>query len=306
MQFMDVFLPDHHDIDEQHSRGQRFRRGMVFFVHGGAWGSGTPWFYRLVATSFLEIGLAVTVVGYRVYPVSKSIGDQLNDLQSAMNKLTEEYPEWCDCRYGVTQNDNDHLGTVVMGHSSGAHIALLWMVDGAKRQWEQQRKQQKKLKQHGQVITTFVGISGPYNIDHHFDYEAARGLEEISPLKAANGFSRFNFLRNSPAWRLQDALKDFQEDENECIQDFFPQRLLLIHGIEDDTVPFTATSEAARVLKACGVINFQEFYVPETGHQDSVVHLMLGGRVRNAIIQWLLTDKMMAVVPLASIPRSRL
>lgn len=40
-------------------------RGTVFFVHGGAWGSGMPWMYRLVAPTFLRLNFAVVIVGYR-------------------------------------------------------------------------------------------------------------------------------------------------------------------------------------------------------------------------------------------------
>ncbi|KAG7372341.1 hypothetical protein IV203_018484 [Nitzschia inconspicua] len=296
MQFMDVFLPDTSDSQQQKPRG------MVFFVHGGAWGSGTPWFYRLVAVPFLQCGLAVSILGYRVYPVSQSVQDQVNDVQSAFEVLVKEYPAWCCSPTKDGSQDlvnQDHLGTIVMGHSSGAHISLLWMVDRATRHWNEGKTSE-------QTITTFVGISGPYNIDHHFDYEAARGVEEISPLKAANGFSRTGFLRNSPVWRLQNALTEFQESEGKnCLQDFFPSRMLLIHGIEDDTVPFTASSEAARVLRSCGVVNCQEYYVPETGHQDAVVHLMLGGRVRNAIIRWLFQGNKLRKASLVP-PQSRL
>jgi acetyl esterase/lipase len=271
-QHVDVFVPE--------QKGDR-KHGMVFFVHGGAWGSGAPWLYRLVALPFLQLGLAVAVVGYRVYPRG-NVQDQVDDLEGAFQTLVKEYPGWC-CETG---NNHHHLGTIVMGHSSGAHIALLWLVQRTKRRMQQQRQQQRERNQN---ITTFVGISGPYNIDHHFDYEAARGVEEISPLKPANGYTRANFLRNSPACHLQYALKDVAEEEDaKCVQDFFPGRCLLIHGIEDDTVPFTATGEAARVLRSCGVANCQEIYAPETGHQDAVVHLMLGGRVRNEIVDWLL------------------
>ena len=38
---------------------------LIFFVHGGAWGSGLPWMYRLVASSFLEEGMNVAIIGYR-------------------------------------------------------------------------------------------------------------------------------------------------------------------------------------------------------------------------------------------------
>lgn len=67
---------------------------------------------------------------------------------------------------------------------------------------------------------------------------------------------------------------------------FFP-RMLLVHGIEDDTVPFTSTSEGARIMRMCGVQQCEEFYAPLTGHQDAVIHLMLGGRVKDYIQHWL-------------------
>jgi pimeloyl-ACP methyl ester carboxylesterase len=321
-QYIDVFLPSPTMTNNTTTNGNR-RRGMVFFVHGGAWGSGQPWFYRLVASPFLRLGLAVAIVGYRVYPLSSTVQEQVDDLQMAFETLQETYPEWCSTastipdrhdennNMNMLQTNDQHFGTIVMGHSSGAHIALLWIVDRIKKKLKQQQQQQKNQcsnTQSGVAITTFVGISGPYNIDHHFDYEAARGVEEISPLKAANGYTRTEFLRNSPIWRLQDALKgknevsllrnndgsggnDSQNDDScciACLQDFFPPHSLLIHGMEDDTVPFTATSEAARGLRACGVTGCDECYVPQTGHQDAVVHLMLGGRVQNSIVKWLL------------------
>jgi hypothetical protein len=63
--------------------------------------------------------------------------------------------------------------------------------------------------------------------------------------------------------------------------------MLLAHGIEDDTVPFMSTSEGARILRSCGIDQCQEFYAPLTGHQDAVMHLMLGGRVKDFVRDWI-------------------
>ena len=57
--------------------------------------------------------------------------------------------------------------------------------------------------------------------------------------------------------------------------------------MEDDTVPWTATAEAATVLRSCGVTQVQEWYVPETGHQDLVLQIMLGGPARETTVEWL-------------------
>ena len=273
-QFMDVFLPQTTEPTQY--------KGMVFFVHGGAWGSGKPWFYRLCALPFLQRGLAVAIVGNRVYPRGV-VQDQVNDLEAGFAKLMEVYPDWC-CNCKDSTKDTKHLGSIVMGHSSGAHIGLLWLVQRMK---EQMMEQSSFINSNQPIITTFVGISGPYNVNHHFDYEAARGVEEISPLKPVNGLTRENLKQNSPAYRLQQALKDLAHEGH--IQDLFPKQCLLIHGIEDDTVPFVATAEAACVLRRCGLLQCQEIYVPETGHQEAVVHLMLGGRTKDAIVDWLIS-----------------
>lgn len=335
-QFMDVFLPD--EIPSKTASTRRVR-GMVFFVHGGAWGSGKPWFYRLVAKPFLEVGFAVTIVGYRVYPLCGSPGEdrggvltQVDDLEAAFQKLTEEYPEWCDRHFedrfvgerqasnSVSKSNNTrkkhshhipHLGTIVIGHSSGSHISLLWMVEEAQKRILGSGSRSRTRSHHhyqntAPTIDSFVGISGVYNIGDHFDYEAGRGVEEISPMKPACGYDRINFARNSPPWKVQhELLRTLDETKRKILfsQTRFPDRILLVHGSEDDVVPLPGTGEAAKILRNClggassnnkndrGDITIDECYVP-TGHQETVVDLMmLGGHkgpVTQTVVEWLL------------------
>lgn len=40
---------------------------VVVFMHGGAWFSGRPWMYRLIATALNRQGLDVGIVGYGTY-----------------------------------------------------------------------------------------------------------------------------------------------------------------------------------------------------------------------------------------------
>jgi Prolyl oligopeptidase family len=105
-------------------------------------------------------------------------------------------------------------------------------------------------------------------------------------MKACNGYTREQFRRNSPGHRLQDLLATFSESKALVVDKYFPD-MLLIHGIEDDTVPFTATAETARMIRSAGIQNCDEIYVPRTGHQDAVMHLMLGGRVKDLVGRWL-------------------
>ena len=265
-QFVDMFFPpncSNENYDEA--------TGLIFFVHGGAWGSGKPWFYRLVADAFLPNGLVVAIVGYRVYPDADA-STQRDDLIRASQFLAREYPGLCG-----RNRTNRRYGTSVMGHSSGAHIALNMVIQNY-----------HKNERNAFSIDSFVGISGPYDISHHYDYEAARGVEELSPMKAVCGSTRQAFRTNTPAFILQDSLTTAQNEITKTAG--LPKRIGLFHGIEDETVPFTATAECARGLRACGVDQCDEIYIPTTGHQEAVVHLMLGGPTKDAILEWMDQD----------------
>eukprot|EP00934_Nitzschia_sp_Nitz4_P002075 Nitzschia sp. Nitz4//scaffold134_size62860//51430//52924//NITZ4_006336-RA/size62860-snap-gene-0.7-mRNA-1//-1//CDS//3329535520//2075//frame0 len=293
-QVVDMFEPKGKDPSEW--------TGMLYFVHGGAWGSGKPWFYRLLAQPFLELNMVVAIVGYRVYP-DADVPQQVEDLEAAYQFLSQEYPTLC----GPNRSSTLPIGFCVSGHSSGAHIALYMVVEQIKRMVAQAAQPNNGAPPLPRPpADSYVGISGPYDISHHFDYEAARGVEEISPLKPANGHTRQTFHVNTPAQRLKDFLSQTPSDRNYAtelaIQSLFP-RTLLIHGIEDDTVPFTSTCEAAMILRQCGVLQLQEHFAPLTGHQDAVIHLMLGGRVQTAMVDWL---KNLSSMDLATAIRSRL
>lgn len=268
--------------------------GSRTLQHGGAWGSGLPWFYRLVSLPFLEMNLAVAVVGYRTYP-DADVNGQVDDLERAAAELARRFPDLCK-RLQEDGEYSSHTGVCLMGHSSGAHIAFLMLVERARIRVGKalalansggvNSSTLESTKALGLVFDSFVGISGPYGISHHFDYEAGRGVEEISPMKPACGSSREEFDRNSPAHRVRQLFTNVAECDMLCSDNFIP-RMLLIHGIEDGTVPFTATAEAARTLRSCGASKCTEVYLAQTGHQDTVMHLMLGGRARDVIVHWL-------------------
>ena len=320
-------------------------RRMIVFVHGGAWGSGMPWMYRLVANpKFLnQQQWAVAVIGYRTYP-DGFVADQVQDCLDATTRLAIQYP---------------NTPMTLMGHSSGAHIALIMLIDHVIAQLELatahshstttrttriaadqtnnaphnvQREVRSSDKDRDsttpsdssssttttttnitahspcwRLVDSFVGLSGPYDIVHHYDYEAARGVEELSPMKPCCGYTRDNFRINSPAQRLVRALADYRGscvsnniDNNDkmmssnssdstptlILEDLIPP-IALIHGVHDDTVPFTTTGETARILRSCGIKNCDEIYLADTIHQDTAVHLMLGGKTLDAILDWI-------------------
>jgi pimeloyl-ACP methyl ester carboxylesterase len=287
LQYIHLYPTQH----QERSRSIPCSRRLIVFVHGGAWGSGHPWMYRLIAAPFIfssQNQYSVAVVGYRTYPDGSTAAEQVADVSAALHLLlTSQYSDLYD-KSNIT----------VMGHSSGAHIALLMVVDciaaelsliDRRHTCRSLQKMDRNLEEPVRVrlpFDSFCGISGPYDISHHFDYEASRGVEELSPMKPVNGFTRLAFQQNSPAQRLQNALKSLSSSAEEALNQVCPH-IALIHGVEDDTVPFTSTSEAARLFRSFGLTRVQEVYIPSTGHQEAVVQSMLGGKVSEEVIGWI-------------------
>ncbi len=302
MQFVDFFLPPGTNTNKNPSSKCK---GLVFFVHGGAWGSGMPWMYRLCASPFLEANMAVAIVGYRTYPDGNA-QDQVDDLEAAAKAMKSRYPQYCVKPEGV--DENDWMGVTLMGHSSGSHIALLMVVQRVERYLDEleiihQSSDQKFEFSHEDTLQfdQFVGLSGVYDISHHFDYESGRGVEELSPMKPACGYTRDSFDHYSPAVKLQTLLsrrimnlKSFETIHvDEIISKLIPG-MLLVHGVEDTTVPFTSTSEASKIIRSCGVKLCEERYWI-AGHADIVVELMLDGKTKAVVLDWLLSLRKQAL-----------
>jgi acetyl esterase/lipase len=269
-QKVDLFMPSPEDGDHQEPA-----RGLLVFVHGGAWGSGSPAQYSMIAKPFLRINWAVAVVGYRVYPEG-DVTTQILDVEMAAAEVTRLYP-------------NLNQGNICLfGHSSGAHVCMLAAVERARRELELSRTlaPQELLRWRRRQVNfdSFIGISGPYNILHHYDYEAGRGVEQISPMAPANGHSSEMFLRFSPAvqfHKLTCLCKS--EEERQVLRRAMPPTTLM-HGRDDKTVPCSSTEEAARLINSTGVTVCKEIYVEDTGHEETILQVMLGGPVQDILL----------------------
>ena len=249
----------------------------------------------------------MAIVGYRTYPCG-TVATQIEDLELASEELAQRYPQLC------SQAANTEFGVCLMGHSSGANVAFLlvaeWTrqrmellerahkkrgymdVDDSTMEYNQQQQPitaniPKQMSGPGMRIDSFVGISGPYNISNHFDYEASRGLEELSPMKPACGYSREEFRKHSPALKIVDCMSAWSaECEKRALDNIIPS-LVLIHGMEDDVVPFTSTAEAASLLRSCGVTKLDEVYLARTAHNECALQLMMGGETQDIVLDWI-------------------
>ena len=114
----------------------------ILFFYGGSWKRGSREKYAFVGNALAQQGFVVVVPDYRLYP-EVQFPVFVHDGAQAIAWITENIE-----KYGGL-NKNIHL----MGHSAGAHIAALLVLDD---------EYLRKFKLANDTLGRWVGLSGPY------------------------------------------------------------------------------------------------------------------------------------------------
>ena len=226
-QRLDLYRPDTPRADGK----------AVIFFYGGSWDSGSKGDYLFVAQALAANGYTVVIPDYRLYPEVRFPAFVADGAQAV---------RWTTDRVGTAK-------LFIMGHSAGAHIALLLMANtpylaaaGVDR-----------LKLPG-----VIGLSGPY---------------DFLPLKSAKLIDIFGSA-NDPS---MEAITFAQAP--------LPPALL-IHGTADDIVyPRNSEHLAAAWQKAGAPVELKLY--PGVGHIDVVASfadlLHTRAPAREDVLAWL-------------------
>jgi len=257
---------------------------LVVFVHGGAWGSGFPALYRLVAKPFLkqQSNTKVAIVGYRTYP-NANCAQQAQDVAAAVRRLAASSSLDDDDDTNI-DGDPQTLRVTLVGHSSGAHICALALLRGLLSSSSSSSSCQHET---ALFVDQFVRLSGVYEIPAHYQFEKTRGVERISPMSqaaataAATGSSSLlsQWRQQSPTYLVQQ-----QHDDNDDIR--MPPTLLL-HGECDSTVPYRSSINFAAALARRGGNRCDLLVLPNVEHAETVVDLMFEGAASQTVWEWM-------------------
>jgi acetyl esterase/lipase len=209
----------------------------VIFFYGGSWDSGSKGDYLFVAQALTTSGYSVVIPDYRLYPGVR-------------------FPAFVEDGAQAVRWTSDRVGSgnlFVMGHSAGAHIALLLMTNTPYLQ---------AAGTDRMALPGVVGLSGPY---------------DFLPLKSA---------------KLIDIFGSANDPNMEAIT-FAKAPLppaLLIHGTADDTVyPRNSERLAAAWRKAGAPVELKLY--PGVGHIDVVASfaelLQKRAPTRTDVLAWL-------------------
>ncbi len=226
-----------HKLDLYRPTKPRTDGKTVVFFYGGSWDSGSKSDYVFVAQALASNGYTVVVPDYRLYP-SVRFPAFVNDGARAV-------------RWTADRMSTDKV--FIMGHSAGAHIAL--MLGANTRYLATAGVDRMKLR-------GAIGLSGPY---------------DFLPLKSARLIEIFGGANNPDIEAITFAKAPLPA-------------ALLIHGTTDTTVYPRNSTNLAAAWRAAGAPVELKLY-PDVGHVDVVAAMsgLLSGRAptRTDVLAWL-------------------
>ncbi|TVR80133.1 MAG: alpha/beta hydrolase [Rhodospirillales bacterium] len=225
-QRLDVYVPQGATADP---------RPVVVFFYGGSWKSGTRDLYRFVGEAFAAAGYVVVIPDYRVYPAVQ-FPAFVDDGAAAVHWVQER----------ITGFGGDRSRLIVAGHSAGAHLGALLLLDP------------RYLERAGadrESLCGFVGLAGPYAFDPD-RYRSTRPIFATAP--------------------------DSRETMPVTFADTPAPPMLLLHGADDGTVrPVNSLTLAERRREADGEADYISY--PDLGHIGIVLSLAAPFRGRDAV-----------------------
>jgi acetyl esterase/lipase len=226
-QKLDLYRPDTPNADGK----------AVLFLYGGSWDSGSKGDYLFVAEALASAGYAVVIPDYRLYPAVR-------------------FPVFVEDGAHAVRWSADRFGTdklFIMGHSAGAHIALLLAANT--RYLEMAGVDRLKLR-------GAIGLAGPY---------------DFLPLKSAKLIDIFGGADNPDIEAITFTKAPLPP-------------ILLVHGTADTTVYPRNSEHLAAAWRREGAPVELNLY-PGVGHIDVIAAMsdLLSGRAptRADVLSWL-------------------
>jgi acetyl esterase/lipase len=175
---------------------------VVIFFYGGHWQTGEKADYRFVGQALASRGFVAVLPDYRLYPEVTFPGFVQDGAATV---------RWV--RDNISKFGGDPGKIYLMGHSAGAHIAVLLSLDG---------KYLANVGLDRNAIRATAGLSGPY------DFRPLPGDQAVFGTTPTDEFEPIHFV------------------------DGHAPPILLLHGLKDKTVDSGNSARLAAKIKAAG------------------------------------------------------
>lgn len=279
---LDIFVPDSINSDLSSSNGDLKKKApVVIYLNGGAWIIGYKWWSAHMAKIFTDNDIILVSPDYRNFP-QVNIKHMMGDTEAAIL--------WVKNNIGSYGGDANNIW--VVGHSAGAHIGAMNILNEAERErlelhpprssnphandsWngytrEIIAEEHKPPTWRSSSLKGYLGLSGPYDLAGYADHANWRGL--YRGVLAAIVRNDLSFY--SPSRRVGQAA--FNPNFENPINQFIPQ-IGILHGKVDKTVPFHFANDFGNSLNRCGVKDCHVKIYEGKNHTDLQVEDVMSG-----------------------------
>lgn len=219
---------------------------VLVFIHGGGWSKYHKELFAPVAMRLVPEDMVVVIPDHTLYP-DASCEQMVREVAAAA----------CWALESIDSYGGDPGRVVVAGHSSGAHLAGLALMDS------------RFLSVYGHSsseVRGFIGVSGGYDLEAQYAFEqmkdsAAQGATELMRTMVGLTGGQAGFAQASPIAHVRAGLPP----------------TLLIHGDADETVHVSQTVNLHASLQEAGAESTLRIY-PGRGHSDLLFDALIEER----------------------------
>lgn len=202
---------------------------VLLFVHGGGWDKYDRKLFAPVAQKVLPHNIVVVIPDYTLHP-GAGYEQMVREVAAALHWTREQI-----AAYG-----GDPERIVLAGHSAGAHLAALAIMDP---------RFAPGAGDGSSAVCGFLGMSGVYDVQREHDFWQDQGKPPVVMAQVMGG--QANYAAASPLTYVRSGLPP----------------VLLVHGDQDRTVPLDIAERFFSALQAAGAPVQLKVY-PGAGHTD--------------------------------------
>ena len=263
-------------------------RGLIVFVYGGAWSSGSKTTYAPIGYEFVRQGYAAMVGDYTLVPDAqcKQMVEEVRMLIGlGLAAATPEgrASQW-DVRPGMSASLIEQVcagarqGVHVVGHSAGGHLSVLGVLEQAVSELQGMTgmgESNSLLSWAPRDLGSLVSIAGVYDVGDHYRYEQSRSVAHLSGLFPAMeakeaALPLYSPTQILPRWRdWRDAIAHRLGGHLSHLG-LLPH-LHILHPEGDTTVPFSSATKFARSLSALSVPHTLTPLPPPVSHSSAIL-----------------------------------
>eukprot|EP00475_Leptophrys_vorax_P034123 TRINITY_DN5470_c0_g1_i1.p1 TRINITY_DN5470_c0_g1~~TRINITY_DN5470_c0_g1_i1.p1 ORF type:complete len:385 (+),score=64.76 TRINITY_DN5470_c0_g1_i1:120-1274(+) len=256
---LDLYMPvDDELIDPNDSDdGQMIQaRPVIIFLSGGGWTIGYKDWGAWIGMMLAKFGVIAVVPDYRNFPQT-TVEGMIDDVTKAVQWTIDCIGNW-----------GGDVGQIhLVGQSAGAHLAALALLNAAKKISDSNDSEALRPWAPNQ-LKSFMGISGPYNLESLCDHHLQKGLE----LRNLLGKIMMNDMDKFSPTSLLSRLATAHGDMDRLLP---PMRLY--HGSLDSAVPQQHAVEFHELLCKAAVKCDLVIFEGKT-HTDLIIEDPIAGK----------------------------